>query len=65
MVQQLNKSITKMVDFEHLYEEPCGCGDALAWNWNEEDIIFQATCSFCFREYTLTPRTGEVEEIEG
>jgi len=53
-----------MVDFEHLYEEPCGCGDALDWQWNEDDVIFQATCSFCFRAYSLTPRGGEIEEIE-
>ena len=55
---------TETIDFEHVYEEPCNCGDALEWEWNADDIKFMATCSFCFREYTLTPRNGDIEKID-
>jgi len=57
-------------NFDDLFTSDCKhCGDALAWEWNEDNVHFTSTCS-CLAEYSLTPtaavfeQTNDVEDDE-
>lgn len=44
--------------FSDLYISDCeNCGDELDWEWLDDDLVFQASCS-CGCSYTLEPTAG-------
>jgi hypothetical protein len=48
-------------EFDIVFESlsPC-CGDALHWEWNENELFFHSECG-CLKRYNLRPIAAEVE----
>lgn len=48
--------------FDDAYYATCPtCGEALEWEWQEDDLFFEASC--CLKTHKLTPSGGETEVV--
>lgn len=48
--------------FDDAYYSTCGaCGEALEWEWQEDDLCFEAMC--CLKKHKLTPTGGDTEVV--
>lgn len=56
--------MVKTTDFEALYNDLTDCcSQSLAWEWDEEDISFTATCD-CLIDYRLQPITAAMNIVK-
>ena len=51
--------MSEVFDVTFESSSPC-CGEALPWEWDESELVFEAECA-CMKRYTLRPITALVE----
>ncbi len=51
-------------DFESLFDQECGaCDCPLDWEWNADDLRFEATCD-CLKKHYLVPKEATFKTPE-